>query len=67
MPFRRGKVEIKIKFCPNCGESLQEPASLLNEFWVSSDTAYFCWCSFCEWKGEIIEVTRITAPELVCE
>ncbi|OMP67220.1 hypothetical protein [Domibacillus epiphyticus] len=56
--------EIKLKYCPNCGESLLKPNSLLNEYWISQDTAYFCWCGECSWRGEIIEIIRVTAPEL---
>ena len=56
--------EITLKFCPNCGESLLEPNSFLNEYWISDDTAYFCWCSECSWRGEIIEIKRVIAPEL---
>jgi hypothetical protein len=56
--------EIKLKYCPNCGESLLKAGSLLNEYWISEDTAYFCWCGDCSWRGEIIEVTRVTGPEL---
>ncbi|WP_071394123.1 hypothetical protein [Bacillus tuaregi] len=55
---------IKPKFCPNCGESLMNPRSLLNEYWVSDDIAYFCYCSECSWSGEIVEISRVTAPEL---
>ncbi|MCM3728886.1 hypothetical protein M3226_24915 [Neobacillus cucumis] len=38
--------------------------SLLNEYWVSDDIAYFCWCSKCSWRGEIVEMKRVIAPEL---
>lgn len=58
------KDEIKLKYCPNCGESLLKSSSLLNEYWISDDTVYFCWCSECSWRGEIVEIKRVTAPEL---
>lgn len=58
------KYEIKLKYCPNCGESLLNSRSLLNEYWISNDIAYFCYCSECSWKGEILEIHRVTAPEL---
>lgn len=58
------KYEITLKYCPNCGESLLNPRSLLNEYWISNDIAYFCYCSECSWKGEIHEIHRVTAPEL---
>ncbi|WP_394236291.1 hypothetical protein [Niallia oryzisoli] len=38
--------------------------SLLNEYWVSDDIAYFCYCSECSWTGEIVEINRVIAPEL---
>jgi hypothetical protein len=58
------KLKHKIEFCPSCGHSLLDPKSLLNMFSVAQDTAYFCWCSNCTWRGEIVEVVRITAPDL---
>lgn len=60
----RKQKEITLKFCPNCGESLLKFSSFLNEYWISDDTAYFCWCGECSWRGEIIEIRRVTAPEL---
>lgn len=60
----KNNYEIKLKYCPNCGESLLKPNSLLNEYWISEDTAYFCWCGECSWRGEIMEIKRVTAPEL---
>lgn len=60
----RDKPIAKIEFCPSCGQSLRDPKSILNEYWISSDTAYFCWCRHCSWSGEIIQVKRIIAPEL---
>lgn len=56
--------EMQVKYCPNCGESLFKPYSLFNEYWVANDTVYFCWCSECSWRGEILEMKRVTAPEL---
>jgi hypothetical protein len=56
-------IQFPIKYCPQCGESLQHPRSFINEFWISTDTAYFCWCHSCKWRGEIIEVIRVTAPD----
>jgi hypothetical protein len=56
-----------VQFCPHCGESLLHPNSLLNHFSVADDEAYFCWCSKCRWRGEIVEVTRVTAPALESE
>lgn len=58
------KYKISLKYCPNCGESLLDSRSLLNEYWVSDDIAYFCWCSKCSWRGEIVEMKRVIAPEL---
>lgn len=55
---------IKPKFCPNCTESLMDDKSLLNEYWISDDVAYFCYCSNCSWTGEIFEIKRVIAPEL---
>jgi hypothetical protein len=60
-------ISFKVKFCPSCGESLTRHNSFINEFWVASDTVYFCWCSQCYWRGEIVEVIRITAPELASD
>lgn len=59
--------KINISYCPNCGQSLLDPKSLVNEFSISADTGYFCWCSKCFWRGEIIEITRVIAPELASE
>lgn len=55
--------------CPRCGQLFEEPRSFLNEYWTSSETVYFCWCSNCLWRGEITrsgevtEVERVTATE----
>ncbi|WP_134704190.1 hypothetical protein [Ammoniphilus sp. YIM 78166] len=54
-----------IQFCPSCAHPLNDPKSILNEYWISEDTAYFCWCKNCSWKGDIIKTTRMVAPELV--
>ncbi|GAB7389129.1 hypothetical protein BSNK01_29670 [Bacillaceae bacterium] len=61
------RTEMPVKYCPQCGRSLLASRSFRNEFWVSTDTAYFCWCSHCDWQGEIVEVARIVAPELAHE
>jgi hypothetical protein len=65
--MNKKQADFLIKYCPCCGESLLNPKSLLNEFWIANDTAYFCWCYNCSWQGEIVEVQRITAPELAGE
>lgn len=57
------KIQNKAVHCPNCGQPMQEPGSLINEYWDSQDTVYYCWCSNCRWKGEVREVSRITATE----
>jgi hypothetical protein len=61
------KSKLKIQFCPSCGHSLLDSKSLLNHFSVSTDEAYYCWCSHCLWRGEIVETVRVTAPELASD
>lgn len=57
------KIKDKAVHCPNCGQLLLEPGSLINEYWESEDTVYYCWCSNCRWKGEVKEVSRMVATE----
>lgn len=55
--------EFKVKYCPKCGESLLNERSLLNEYWDSENTVYFCWCHDCSWTGEVNEVLRVVTTE----
>lgn len=64
MPKPEKALQHGINYCPSCSHPLQDPRSILNEYWISEDTAYFCWCRNCSWTGEIIKTKRITAPEL---
>lgn len=50
-------------YCPNCAGSLVEPGSFVNEYWMSSETVYFCWCSQCGFRCEVSEVSRVTTTE----
>lgn len=56
-----------IRFCPSCGHSLRDPKSLMNFFTQGEELAYFCWCRHCSWRGEIMTITRVTAPELASD
>lgn len=57
-------IQHPVQFCPNCGESLRDPKSLLNVFTQGENFVYFCWCRHCSWRGEIMAVTRVTTSEL---
>lgn len=54
-----------IQYCPCCGCALNQSFSLVDQIWTGIDTISICWCSNCLWHGEIIEVKRVTAYELV--
>ncbi|WP_368781064.1 hypothetical protein [Alicyclobacillus fastidiosus] len=54
-----------VRFCPHCGGSLEDPRNLVNEFSLADSSICFWWCSSCGAKGEIAEIERVTAPELV--
>jgi C4-type Zn-finger protein len=62
--IKEHEIRNPVRFCPCCGESLRDPKSLLNVFTEGQEFVYFCWCRQCSWRGEIMSVTRVTAPEL---
>lgn len=57
-------MEQTTNYCPNCGESMALPSSLVVEYWSANDTIHFCWCSTCHWRGEIKKVVRVTTLEI---
>ena len=63
MMVHSDKKRVGVRYCPGCGHSLENAQSLLNEYWIGTDTVYFCWCFTCSWTGEIVETTRVTAFE----
>lgn len=60
-------ISMPVKYCPSCGESIQNPTSLVNHFSESDDEVYFCWCKHCQWRCEIKPVQRVTIYELAEE
>ncbi|MCL6598130.1 MAG: hypothetical protein K6T81_05255 [Alicyclobacillus macrosporangiidus] len=53
-----------VRYCPHCGASLQDPYSLVVEYWQAEWTIYLSYCSACKWHGEIIDQIRAVIAEL---
>jgi hypothetical protein len=54
---------VEVACCPGCGQSLALRNSFVQEFWMATDTIYFCWCCFCKWRGEVKSVARVIGIE----
>jgi hypothetical protein len=57
------ELDSSVRFCPACGQALAVGMSYLQEFWVATETIYYCWCSSCSWRGEIKAVARVIGVE----
>jgi len=51
------------RFCPRCGVAFAGGNGFVQEYWISIDTVYFCWCSSCYWRGEVKAVSEVYGVE----
>lgn len=49
-------------YCPRCAADLST-YGFVSAFWQSEATVYFCWCSRCNWQGDISESPRVVGYE----
>jgi hypothetical protein len=57
------KQKAALGFCNGCGNPMNDPKSIIIEYWSADNTVYFCWCHVCKWRGEVVEVKRIVTTE----
>ncbi|WP_067929384.1 hypothetical protein [Alicyclobacillus shizuokensis] len=50
-------------WCPACGRPLTDKQSLVVEYWRADEVIYDCYCSKCEWNGEIVVGPRVVIAE----
>ncbi|MCL6593151.1 MAG: hypothetical protein K6T31_04170 [Alicyclobacillus sp.] len=53
-----------VRFCPHCGSRLDIPQSLVVEYWQAELALFLCYCSACQWQGEIVNQVRVVVAEL---
>lgn len=52
-----------VRHCPSCGHALDDDRGFVQEYWVSDDRNFLCWCPECLFLGTVVLSKQIVSHE----
>lgn len=53
----------EVRFCPVCGDGLDNPQGFVVEYWKAEDRMFLCWCARCFELSSVCLPQRVIAYE----
>jgi hypothetical protein len=53
----------RVRHCPACGATLEDPRSFAQEFWTAAERHVLCWCAACETTCTVVLAPRLVGTE----